>query len=83
MIKHGDVLLYWLEFKDFRDPIGFSYSCPQAFYSLKHSEWCFDLSCYECADFVNVPNENCPCNVLGCQEAIKRTWLALEEKGFI
>lgn len=37
--------------------------------------------CDICALFVNT--NGCPCIMLGKQEAIKRTWLALEEGGFI
>jgi len=45
--------------------------------------------CKICMKFVNVPNYNdyanskCPCRNFGEHEAIKRTWLALEEKGYI
>lgn len=48
--------------------------------------------CGVCRDFIGLDffkttpycNEiRCPCLVLGNHEAIKRTWLALEEKGYI
>lgn len=38
-------------------------------------------ACRVCRNFVNA--ENCPCCDLGEKEAIKRTWIALEEKGYI
>lgn len=44
----------------------------------------WDLSkaaCKVCKDFVG--SRNCPCDFFGRWEAIKRTWLALEEKGYI
>jgi len=37
-----------------------------------------------CKNFIGLPNDaKCPCEELGCQEAIKRTWIALEEKGYL
>ena len=53
----------------------------------------YDNSCNVCLGFINLPvnlpanavcnAEGCPCHVLGKKEAIKRTWIALEEKGYI
>ena len=37
--------------------------------------------CIICPAFVNT--EDCPCENLGQKEAIKRSWIALEEKGYI
>jgi len=44
--------------------------------------------CDICRNFINIKNSHqlypkCPCNKLGKKEAIKRTWLALEEKGYL
>ena len=39
--------------------------------------------CPVCARFVNNTSRWCPCNQFGKKEAIKRTWLALEEKGYL
>ena len=46
--------------------------------------------CNLCRDFVGAKGNperifdaRCPCNILGREEAIKRTWIALEEKGYI
>ena len=47
--------------------------------------------CSVCRVFINMNkiigdeacNNKCPCYVLGKAEAIKRTWIALEEKGYI
>lgn len=38
--------------------------------------------CHRCAKFLNAAF-GCPCHILGKKEAIKRTWIALEEKGYI
>ena len=45
-----------------------------------------DNACYICLEFLNIKQDGsewCPCLILGEKEAIKRTWLALEEKGYI
>ena len=43
--------------------------------------------CEMCLNFIDMYYDrrtyNCPCYVLGKEEAIKRTWIALEEKGYI
>lgn len=41
--------------------------------------------CKICFKFIDLKGdmEECPCDILGCDEAIKRTWFALEEKGYI
>lgn len=47
------------------------------------------LPCTLCRTFVGVdPNidptkKGCPCNALGHKEAIKRTWIALDEGGYL
>ena len=38
--------------------------------------------CDVCRDFVGIPYV-CPCQYLGGKEAIKRTWIALEAKGYL
>ena len=51
----------------------------------KDGETCDD-ACRVCMDFVNVAKEDhkwCPCLILGEKQAIKRTWIALETKGYI
>jgi len=45
-----------------------------------------DDACHICMEFVNTKQTDwkwCPCLILGEKEAIKRTWIALEEKGYI
>lgn len=43
--------------------------------------------CDICNEFVNNGRirdiRTCPCVDLGCEEAVKRSWLALEAKGYI
>lgn len=43
-------------------------------------------ACIVCADFVDVPKDRiykCPCHYFGGEGAFKRSWIALEEKGYI
>jgi hypothetical protein len=43
-------------------------------------------NCRLCRKFVGAnlnPWDTCPCHILGEQECIKRTWIALEEKGYL
>jgi hypothetical protein len=43
-----------------------------------------DETCYICRPFVGLhPDDLCPCDELGKQEAIKRTWITLEKKGYV
>ncbi len=51
---------------------------------------CRSSCCKVCLNFIGldaISKEGyltvCPCNELGCKEAAKRTWIALEEKGYI
>jgi len=39
--------------------------------------------CYVCRSFIGVISTRCPCNALGPNECLKRTWLKLEEIGVI
>ena len=64
--------------------------CPasEEYYSVNEP---IDGACRVCNKFIgisipeNVRNSECrcPCHVLGPEEAVKRTWIALEEKGYI
>ena len=44
-------------------------------------------ACVVCEEFVGIVQglflNDCPCRELGQQEAIKRTWIALEESGYL
>ena len=47
-----------------------------------------NMACIICREFIGLKHKSpfgyhCPCTELGKQEAIKRTWIALEEKGYI
>ena len=40
--------------------------------------------CKICKNFIGLePSIFCPCGELGPKEAVRRTWLALEEKGYL
>jgi len=39
--------------------------------------------CRVCRGFIKLPLLSCPCGALGPEEATKRSWIALEEKGRI
>jgi hypothetical protein len=72
-----------LEMLEKRDPCA---CCPKVdnFYyengvNMKYS----NNACKICLNFISLSLGLCPCHRLEDQEAIKRTWLALEEKGYI
>lgn len=59
------------------------------YYSRRHTaSYTVHNACIVCSIFVGLPGYStygplCPCKRLGHEEAIKRTWLALERKGFL
>jgi hypothetical protein len=68
-----------------KDPIN---CCPAQKYFVAGSKFLDDTRdnhgrfscCNICLDFVNLKiTDGCPCYKLGISEAIKRTWIALEE----
>ena len=61
-------------------------TCPASKRLNFRDDWlsCSDsFSCYICREFISIKGNDCPCNELGGQEAVKRTWLALEEGGWL
>ena len=48
-----------------------------------------DDECGVCHDFMKINKKeddcvsDCPCEIFGCEEAVKRAWLRLEEEGII
>jgi len=63
--------------------------CPKyKYYDPVHSDIIIDdchskAACRVCREFVGICAGICPCPTWGKAEAIKRTWLALEEKGYL
>lgn len=56
--------------------------CPQVF--LKDEKHSY-ANCAICRGFLGLTfaRRRCLCNALGTKEAVKRTWLALEEGGYL
>ena len=69
---HAENLIKMLENEDDIEKI-----CPAGIHK-KNMEYCS-----VCLDFIGSDCTLCPCSELGCNEAVKLTWLALEEKGYI
>lgn len=68
-------------------------SCPYR-YNIPHFVKVHDRVCKICFKFLDLDSKNrscpcsilgsyCPCFILGSEEASKRTWLKLEEKGYL
>ena len=61
--------------------------CPDGDYNKQRypgkSENEDSATCIECTAFIAMRYYGCPCNILGCREAVKRAWIALEEKGYL
>lgn len=63
-------------------------SCPEVASISTQTE---RLRCGLCRSFIGLPKDftalisyrKCPCHALGAEEATKRTWIALEEKGYL
>lgn len=74
-ISHVNKLLIMLE----SDNPCLSKNCPA------NQDYNFHYSCTTCLDFLDIYDRkvNCPCHELGKNEAIKLTWLKLEEKGYL
>ena len=72
---HAECLLEMLEQKS---------PCSHCPITFLNKTYCYNSRCHICRSFVNTPELfGCPCHMLGFHEAIKRTWLALEEKGYL
>lgn len=62
--------------------------CPGGKRFDANGEWLLQWSnfpmemCIVCIEFIGYLGTNCPCHC-GEEDAIKRTWIALEEKGYI
>ena len=76
--EHAENLLQLLSAKDPSDfcPAQFSYDM-----SLASNEE-ISAICDICRGFIGI-TWDCPCYDLGNQEAVKRTWLVLEEEGYL
>lgn len=91
--EHAENLLDMLEYENPCD------RCPiddeEVYFFVGDEEVYFFASipvCVICRSFIGIQGiihndtpacKKCPCYVLGEKEAIKRTWIALEEKGYI
>lgn len=61
-------------------------TCPASkSYQYRGMQKLFEGSCRICFEFVNLDANTflCPCSELGKEVAIKRSWLALEEEGYL
>ena len=86
---HSKRLIAMLEQDAYGD--GLNYACPGSKDYRVGKGMIKDKSeeevCTVCLEFVGLSLDNigvsCPCDVLGCDEAAKASWLKLEEKGYI
>ena len=77
---HATRLLKMLERKN---PCGLCPAAPSFDPKLKRTDYVWEEEhCVICEQFVGYFKDDCPCNKYGHKEAIKRTWLSLEAKGY-
>ena len=57
--------------------------CPTHIFKLLPYQDKEDPCCKICRDFVGAKGIECPCTKFGKHEAIKRTYITMEEKGYI
>ena len=65
-----------------KDPCAHCPAAPRFDGAESPLQWKND-ACEVCRGFLDYDNFYCPCYFLGKEEAIKRAWLALEEKGYL